>query len=177
MLKSTNTIKNYQSLVFKKSFNKSYGFLHQLHFRLHLILLHSHFVTNKFEGLGFIKNGLVTVNNKVVSQPNYILKLQDLVYLFTNNLKNYVLYLNNFFLKKKFLLKIRKKRFRRYRRFKYKYFKRCLLKNFFEISYHTRSLVYLRILRNIELKKKRKKKTQKRYKFINIFNIKLIKKF
>lgn len=172
-LKSTSTINNYQRLVFKKSFNKSYSFLHQLHFRLHLVLVHSHFATNKFEGLGFIKNGLVVVNNKIIIQPNYILNIQDLIYLFTNNLKSYRLCFNNFFSKKKFLVRIKHKRFYRCRRFKYKYFKRCLLNNFFEISYHTRSLVYLRILRNIELKKKIKKCS----KFINIFNFKLVKKF
>lgn len=128
VLKSTNAIVNYQTLVFKKSFNKSYGFFHKLHFRLHLVLVHSHFVSNKLEGLGFLKNGLVSINNKIATHLNYTLKLQDLLYLFTQ-----VLYLNAY-LKKKFILKIRKKRSRRYRRFKHKYLKRCILKNFFEIG-------------------------------------------
>jgi hypothetical protein len=156
IFKSTNTIINYRLSVFKKSFNKSYGFLHKLHFRLHLILVHSHFVINKFESLGFLKNGLVTINNKTIIHPNYIIKLQDLLYLFTKKM------CLNSFLKKKFLLKIRNKRYNRRKRFRYKYLKRCLLKNFFEISYHIRSLIYLRTLRNIELKKIKKIKKIKK---------------
>lgn len=175
IFKSTNTIVNYRLSVSKKSFSKSYSFLHKLHFRLHLILVHSHFVMNKFESLGFLKNGLISVNNKIITHPNYCVKLQDLLYLFTKNIRL------NSFLRKKFLLKIRNKRYKRLNRFRYKYLKRCLLKNFFEISYHTRSLIYLRTLRNTELRKKKIKKikkwSRKRFKFINIFNLRLIKKF
>lgn len=153
--KSTNTLINYRLSAFKKSFNKNYGFFHKLHFRLHLVLVHSHFVMNKFESLGFLKNGLVSINNKIITHPNYSIKPQDLLYLFTKNIRL------NAFLKKKFLLKIRNKRYHRRNRFQYKYLKRCLLKNFFEVSYHTRSLIYLRTLRNIELNQKKIKMLKK----------------
>ena len=175
ILKRTSIIKSYYEYVYKKSFNKIYLFFHKLYFRINLILTYSHFVFNKFEGLSLIKNGLVTINNKIITNCNHTIKIQDLLYLFLTFL----------LLKTSYKYKLRKiiRKIRKYHinRFKMKYFNRYLLKNFFEISYIIRSLVCIKVLRNVDLiKKKRKflaKTKQNQIKSYNILNIKLIKKF
>ena len=184
ILKTNKYIKYFHSLCVKKTSNKLYNFFHRLNFRLPKILLNSHLVLNKLESNSIIKKGFVSVNNKVIKHLNYILQLHDLIYLYTTRLQS------NQTLAKIFLKRVRKFRLRRRRKFRRKFLGRCLLKNLFEINYRTRSLIYISILSNISLIKRRrkwirkkninlfeKKKTKPIIKYYNIFNLQLIKKF
>lgn len=184
ILKTNKYIKYFHSLCVKKTSNKLYNFFHRLNFRLPKILLNSHLVLNKLESNSIIKKGFVSVNNKVIKHLNYILQLHDLIYLYTTRLQS------NQTLAKIFLKRVRKFRLRRRRKFRRKFLGRCLLKNLFEINYRTRSLIYISILSNISLIKRRrkwirkkninlfeKKQTKPIIKYYNIFNLQLIKKF
>lgn len=184
ILKTNKYIKYFHSLCVKKTSNKLYNFFHRLNFRLPKILLNSHLVLNKLESNSIIKNGFVSVNNKVIKHLNYILQLHDLIYLYTTRLQS------NKILAKIFLKRVRKFRLRRRKKFRRKFLGRCLLKNLFEINYRTRSLIYISVLSNISLiKRKRKwirkkninlfekKQTKPIIKYYNIFNLQLIKKF
>lgn len=185
ILKTNKYIKYFHSLCMKKTSNKLYNFFHRLHFRLPKILLNSHFVLNKFESNSIIKKGFISVNNQVIKHSNYVLKLYDLIYLYTA-----LQYYWNKNLVRIFIKRTRKFRWQRKRKFRKKFLGRCLLKNLFEINYRTRSLIYTSILLNISLIKRKRKWFQKKkisrfntkkkkyiIKYYNIFNLQLIKKF
>lgn len=185
IFKSNKYVKYFHSLCIKKTSNKLYNFFHRLHFRLPKILLHTHFILNKLESNLIIKKGYISVNNKIIKNLNYILKLYDLIYLYT--IRSFLL---NSILAKILLKKVRKLKFKRKKKFRRKFLGRCLLKNLFEINYRTKSLIYTSILSNISLiKRKRKwvrnnnsnlfikKQTKPIIKYYNIFNLQLIKKF
>lgn len=175
VLKSTNLIAKYRNKCLKISTNKVYNFFNLLNFRLHLVLVHCHFVFNKIKSLIILKKGYVSVNNKIIKHQNYILSVNDLIYFF-NKIKIFSL-----LIKKIFFRQLRQRRIRRSHIFRFKYLRRCILINFFEINYRIRSLIYLRPLQNTELvKKKRRWKNNGQkgsLKVFNIFNLKLIKLF
>lgn len=149
--KSVRLVNNYHRLCLKKSTNKIYKFFHHLQFRIHLVLVLVHFVFNKIDGIILLREGFITINNKVITNRNYILTSQDILYFFVHTQRF------NKFIRKFFILKVRKRCFKRQRRFRYKFLKRALLQNFFEINYRIRSLIYTRPLRNNELIKKKQK--------------------
>jgi ribosomal protein S4 len=76
---------------FKQLFKTtSYFLIYFLEFRLLNILIRSSFFISFKDALFFLKNGYIIVNSNIIKNPNYFLKINDIVKVFFN--KYYYLY-------------------------------------------------------------------------------------
>lgn len=163
--KNKKQFKAKYKLCLKHSSFKSYNFLSQLELRIDLLLIKINFVNDIKKSKNLIISKQVTINQKIINQPNYIMKINDLLYI-NNNLNPY----SNW-------IKLRKKIYCRKRRwykdktikdFKFKLLYKNMINNFLQINYRLGSFVYIRLLFNNEI--------LKRFKFKEL-NFNLIKKF
>lgn len=69
--------------------------LNDLEFRLEFVLIKSHFFDNTVDSNYFIKNGFVIVNNKILTNPLYLVKSNDIIRLKKDKSYFYYIYYRN----------------------------------------------------------------------------------
>jgi ribosomal protein S4 len=181
-LKSTRIIKSYYKDCLKQSSDKVYNFFNLLFFRIHLVLVYCHFTWTRVKAIAVIKGGMVSINSKIIKKPNTVLTCGDILYFHSS--RN-TLCLSAYFQVWK---KLRKKRRKSKNKFRFKFLRRLWIKNFFELSFLVRVLVYVRPLLNNELFRRKvhypsksnrfnPRLKKKRFIVYNTFKFKLLKKF
>ena len=157
--RNTSFLKTKYKISLKQTSNKIYNFLHDLEFRLDLTLIRIHFSPNILKSKYLIQHKkIVKINNKLISNINYTLKIKDKVQMLL--LLNFNLNIN----KKKFSLSYNNKN-KKY--FRYHFLFQNKIKNFIEINYKIAFAIYIKPLWNNEVIKKKKK----------LFKFTLFKKF
>ena len=71
----------------------SFNILNTFEFKLYNILIKSHFFNNINDSIFFIKKGYILINNNIIVDPNYKIKLYDFIKLLDKT--NYYLYYRN----------------------------------------------------------------------------------
>lgn len=157
ILKSTKFLKKYYQFCIKKTHTKTYHLLKQLEFRIDVILRLVHFTSDRLSSFSFLRKGYVSINGKIITHIHSILFPNDLLHVRvkkSRNIENSILGKH-----KKRRIDVRQKHqykiLLRRKKFISTFLRKSLFKNFFEISYFAKSLIYLQNLRNNELVKKK----------------------
>ena len=163
-LKNVHALKRKYFYCLKQSSFKTYNYLSALEFRIDLVSVRLHFVSDIKKAKRLIKLGYLLINNISINRFNYIFSINDML-----EIKSIQYFITLGDSRKKIQYRKRKWYKRNLcRSFNYVFFYKNIIKNFLEVNYRIGGAIYIRMFFLSEIIKKKR---------VQEFKWKLFKKF